>query len=415
GPGFVVLGEKYIKEGGRMAFIMTATIASGRGAAWAGARRTIEKSCDLEYLITGSQFSFNTNKQECMFVARKRKNGETPKTHALFCVLSGDLEDGNMAHAAAREILAAGEDGGEWGELRIAGRLVGEFARLRYRGRETWDGIAFANLRLTAAADMLADAGKLPYYSDDDSAIPMRPLEKLAAFGSYRLHRYTNAPQVKEKARRYLGFSKPATRYAGYYPGYQKSMTGIGQKDILHISENPNCHFLPLPKCDAWAKKYFSWGGRIVVNTSFGFNSSRRLASLISVPVQGANYQPVRLHNDSDERAKAMVLWLNSTPATMLMAAYSVGCGGAKVMLSQKAVGDMPVLDLDALTAAQIKSLSRAFDKIAEMEFMPIPKMAEDPARRAIDDALAKTLRLRGFDFAALREALAAESIICGK
>ena len=175
-----------------MAFIMTSTIAEGRGAAWAGARRRIEKNCDLEYLIVSREpgrfnFSSSTNLQECMFVARKRK------------ILA---------------ILDAEKDGAEWGKLRIDKREIGEFARLRYRGKSTWDGIAFLNLQLSAV---------------------------------------------------------------------------------------------------------------------------------------------------------------------------------------------------------QLKSLARAFDKIAGMDFLPIPQMAECPARKAADDALARALNLDDFDFAALRNALAAEPIITGK
>ena len=138
-----------------MAFIMTSTIAEGRGAAWAGARARIEKTCDLECLIVSREpgrfnFSASTNLQECMFVARKRKNGETPKDRALFCVLSENPQNGNMALGTALAILDAEESGAEWGKLRIDKREIGEFARLRYRGKSTWDGIAFLNFQLSA-------------------------------------------------------------------------------------------------------------------------------------------------------------------------------------------------------------------------------------------------------------------------
>ena len=422
GPGFAALGEKYIKPGGRMALVMTSTVANGRSKAWAGVRARIEKTCDLEHLIISREpgkfnFSHNTNLQECMIIVRKRENGDKPKTRAMFSVLSANPQDGAMAYATARAILDAEQKGKEWGKLRIAGRDIGEFALLRYRDKDAWDGTAFTNLRLTMAADMLADSGKMNPYSSANggAAIPMRPLGKLASFGSYRLHRYTNAPEIEEDARRYLSFSKTPTRFAGYYPGHYKRVAGIGQKDVRGIKEEPNCYFLPLPKCQRWADKYFAWGGRVVINVSFGFNSSRRLASLISMPVQGANYQPVRLHNDSDERAKAMVLWLNSTPCTMLIAVNAVGCGRSKVMFSKQAASDMPVLDLDALNKKQLTALARAFDKIAAMEFMPMPQMAECPARKAVDDALAKILNLPDFNFADLRAALAAEPIITGK
>ena len=420
GPGFVTLGEKYIKPGGRMAFILSTTIATGRSQAWQKARARIEKTCDLEMFITSrdpvhSNFSYGTNLQECMFIARKRKDKEKPQDRAMFVILSKNPQTGEAARAAADAILRA-EKGDDWGELRgLGNNVIGEFARLPYREFGTWDGIAFSNLRLTMAAGVFASEGRMPPYSQGKSVMPMRKLGEMADFGSYRLHRYTNDPAIEEDVPRRLSFSKTPTGYPGYYPGHHKRQTGIGQKDITDILEKPNCHFLPMPGYEEWAEKYFSWGGRVVINVSFGFNSSRRLASLISAEVQGANYQPVRLHKDTNDRAKALTLWLNSTPATLLIAASSVYCKGAKVMFSQEAAKNMPVLDLDQLSAKQLKSLAAAFDKAAKRKLRPLPEMAEDKARMAIDDALAKTLNLNDFDFDALRKALAAEPIISGR
>lgn len=421
GPGFVTLGEKYVKPGGRMAFILSTTIATGRGKAWQQARARVEKTCDLELFITSrdpahSNFSYGTNLQECMFVARKRKDGEKPKKRALFAILSSNPQSGEAARATAAAILQAERGDDNWGELRgLGNKVIGEFARLRYRDAGTWDGVAFANLRLTMAADVFANNGKVPPYSTGKSSVPVCKLEEMAEFGSHHLHCHTNAPAIQEKIKRRIAFSKTPTRYAGYYPGYHRHNTGIWQRDIYAIGEPPNCYFLPLPGEEQWTERYFAGGGRIVINGSFRFNTSRRLASLISVPVQGANYQPVRLKKDTNARAKSLVLWLNSTLGTLMIATYSVYCQGAKVMLSQQAARHLPVLNLDKLDAPQLNALAKVFDKIAKQKLRPLPEMADDPARIAIDDALAKVLNLRGFDFADLRRALAAEPIITGK
>lgn len=422
GPGFIHLAEKYVKQGGRIAMIMSATLASGRNKAWTAARNRIEKSCDLEHLIVSREvgrfnFSSSTNLQECMFIARKRLDGEKKKEHAMFSVLTENPQDANAAYATAKAITEAANSKEGFGDLKIRDRQIGEFAFLRYRNRNMpWGGTAFTNLRLTMAANLFAEKGKIMPYSSNKSALPVCPLATLADFGSYRLHRYTNVAAIEEKVRPRLGISKTKTKYASYYPGYHKLKTGIGQKDITSILESPTCYFMPLTNDDkSWADKYFSWGGKIAINVSFGFSSSRRLVTLLSEPVQGANYQPVRLKEETPERSKAMVLWLNSTLSTMMIAMYSVNCGGSKVMFSKEAAENLPALNLDALSSAQITALAEEFDIIAEMQFGKIPEMAEDPARIAIDDALVKTLDLRDFDFNGLRHALADEPIINGK
>ena len=414
GPAFVALGEKYVKPGGRLAFILSTTLASGRGKAWESARARIEKDCDLEFFIASrdtsrSNFSENTNLQECMFVARKRQQKEKPSNKAMFAVLTENPRSTEAAIATASSILRGAESNDEYGKLRIAEREIGEFAFLNYRDRAVWDGIAFRNLRLTMAADIFADEGSVRPYSTGKARIPITPFENLAKFGSHHLHCFIN----EDKHRR-LHFSATKTSYAGYYPGHYKRETGIAQKDIARIKESPNCYLLPLPDCEEWTRNYFAKGGRIVINGSFRFNTARRLASLISVRVQGANYQPIRLNKETVQRAKAMVLWLNSTPALLLIATHAVYCEGAKVMFSQQAAKDLPVLNLDALSESQIKSLARAFDSVAKMKLRPLPEMTKDPARKKIDDALKSALKLDGFDFPALRAALANEPIIQG-
>ena len=422
GPGFVALGEKYIKPGGRMAFIMSTTISSGRGMGWSIARERIESSCDLEHFIISREsgrpnFSYNTNLQECMFIARKRENGEQPKERAMFSVLSTNPEDVNQAHATVRAIVDAEQSGEEWGKLRIDGREIGEFARLRYRDKGTWDGIAFVNLRLTAAVDTLSAEGILPIYSLKKSRLVLRRLGQLATFGSYSLGRHTDDPSIREEKNRFLTFSNAKTSYAGYYPGRLRRQTATRQKDINVIVESPNCYLSPFPNCEKRTKTFFASAGRVLLNRSFRFNTMHRLASLISAPVQADNFIPISVNNKhlSEYREKALTLWLNSTPAIALIAIYAVYCEGAKVMLSLQAIKNMPVLDLDSLSDKQIKLLARAFDKIATMKFMSLPEMCEDPARIAIDQALGDVLNLHDFDWTALRAALAAEPVIVGK
>ena len=422
GPGFIALAEKYTKPGGRMAFILSTTIASGRSPAWAGARARIERKCDLEHFIVSRDsnrpnFSSETNLQECMFVVRKRENGDKPKERAMFSVLSENPQNSAIALAAARAMMDAEQSGKEWGKLKIDGREIGQFARLRYRGGGIWNGIAFANLQITIAANALADSGRLPTYSLEESRMPLRPLGELVDFGSYSLGRFTDDPSIKEEKNRFLFMVSHKTSYAGYYPGRLSREEGVRQMDIGAITEEPNCYLSPFPKQEKKAHKFFADAGRIVLNRSFRFNTMRRLASRLSVPVQGDNCIPMSLLNKErgEQREKAMILWLNSTPAIMLAAVCAVYCHGSKVMMTLQATRNMPALDLDALNKRQLSAFAKVFDKVAKMKFMPIPQMAEDPARKAIDDALAKILNLPDFDFASLRSALAAEPIISEK
>ena len=62
----------------------------------------------------------------------------------------------------------------------------------------------------------------------------------------------------------------------------------------------------------------------------------------------------------------------------------------------------LPVLDLRRLAPAQLQGLSDLFDRLAEAEFERLPRMADCPARRALDDGVSEILGLP--DLATLRE-----------
>ena len=154
------------------------------------------------------------------------------------------------------------------------------------------------------------------------------------------------------------------------------------------------------------------------MNQSFRFNTARRFASLISERVQASHYWPVSLQKETEERLKALTLWLNSTPSVLLVAHMSQSTHGAKVGFSQAAAMDLPVPDLDALKPAQLRKLAKGFDAVvAKTErgkgLLPLPRMTKDPTRKLLDDAVSDALGLG--DLHPLRAALAIEPIIASR
>ncbi len=69
----------------------------------------------------------------------------------------------------------------------------------------------------------------------------------------------------------------------------------------------------------------------------------------------------------------------------------------------------MPVLDVRKLTRRQRQKLAQTFDQLADKPLMPLSQLADDPVRKAIDDAISATLGLP--DLTPLRVALAREPV----
>ena len=414
GPGFVALACKRVKPGGRVAMILPSTLATGMGRAWAGSRENLERDFNLETLIVSRDsarpnFSMNTNFQECVCVARKRRNGEKPSNKALFVSLRRNPSTGDDGLAAARVILRAEKDGRDLGDLDEG---FGQFARLSWHGKSAWRGVSFANLHLAFVAENFFGNGSLlPYVTGKASAL--KPLGELADFGGHTLDLRINHPDVK-----FLRISETETVYAGYYPGYHRKKTGIGHKDSADIQESPHCWLAPMPNCEKKAEDYFAKAGRLAINQSFGFHTARRLAALISHPVQASHYWPVRLRKETEARLKALTVWINSTPSILLIAHTCSSTNGTKVNFSQAAAKELPVPDLDALTSAQFGKLTEGFDAVVAAAnrgegLLPMPMMVQDPTRKLLDDAVSNALGLG--DLHPLRAALANEPIIVSR
>ncbi|MBE8158138.1 MAG: hypothetical protein HAW59_01930 [Betaproteobacteria bacterium] len=424
GPAFIALAchkrtkSHFIRPGGRLALILPATFAVGMGNAWKTSRACIEKDFDLEMLIVSREskrpnFSDSTNLQECIVVARKRKPRAVKKKKAMFVVLRRNPQTVDRALAATNAIVRANKSGEQFGVINgdsLLGGNTGEYMFLPYLGKSAWRGISFANMRLSLVAENLMLNGNLKPFARK-SKIPMRPLGELAFIGSNRLHKYLGDP---DHAKRRAVLSKTTTPYPGYFPGEYKRKTGISQKDLRHMAEEPQCHWLPLPDREEWADNYYADAGNIVLAESFGFHSMRRLAALISRPVQASHYWPLKLRKKGVQKRKALTLWLNSTPALLLTAHFAQTTKDTKVNLSQAAAEEMPVLDLEKLSAANLRKLAALFDKIAKGGgLLPIPQMENDDVRKEIDAAFSQ---ICGFgDLSPLRAALANEPIITNK
>ncbi|MDA7969090.1 MAG: SAM-dependent methyltransferase [Gammaproteobacteria bacterium] len=431
GAGFMALAclkrphSAFIREGGKLAAILPATVAVGMSRAWAGVRAKIEEDFDLETLIVSREkgrvnFSEDTALQECILIARKRKPGEKPSKTALFVVLHKNPATVDTALAVVRAIQRAGKSKSVYGDLRLSepekgktpkmtadAGYIGQYARLPWHGRSAWRGVSFAHMQLAFAAESFSQHGELRPYAK--GKIALCKLGGIATLGGHTLDLKLNHPNFKR-----LGIAPHATPYAGYYPAYHKQKTGISHKDARQILEEPHCHLLPLPKHEDWMDEFYKSAGHIVLNQSFRFNTACRLAAVVSEPVQASHYWPISLRNESKVKLKTMALWLNSTPALLLIANAAQSTHGAKVSFSQKAALELPVLDVPSLSAAQLKKVARVFDQIAAGDgLLPLPQMEHDEERKKIDDVFSEILGLG--DLAALRAALASEPIISGR
>jgi hypothetical protein len=140
------------------------------------------------------------------------------------------------------------------------------------------------------------------------------------------------------------------------------------------------------------------------------FNTQRLLAVRLPETALSNVWWPFRLREDDEYFEKALVLWLNSTLGIIMVMSHRVPTRGAWVEFKKPVYEMMPVLDLWSLSQDQIMRLADTFDAVADEGLLPLPQMAHDPVRVAIDRSISEILELPSLD--RLRQALAREPVI---
>ena len=120
---------------------------------------------------------------------------------------------------------------------------------------------------------------------------------------------------------------------------------------------------------------------------------------------------PVRIEEIPVE--KALAVWLNSSLGLLTVLVRRTSTEGGWVAMKKADLKVLPVLDPRRLSTSQVQNLSRLFDSLATAEFERLPRMAHCPARRALDDGIAKILDLP--DLSTLRDLLASEPVISNR
>ncbi len=110
---------------------------------------------------------------------------------------------------------------------------------------------------------------------------------------------------------------------------------------------------------------------------------------------------------------KALAVWLNSSIGLLTTLAERTSTEGGWVAIKKADLEQLPVLDMRAISHAQVQRLSELFDRMAEEEFERLPAMAQCPARRRLDDGIAAILGLP--NLAGLRRLLATEPVVSNR
>ncbi|MBM4302413.1 MAG: hypothetical protein FJ121_12975 [Deltaproteobacteria bacterium] len=411
GALFVVLGDRYLKPGGRLALVIPKAIISG--VSWEPTRELLRKKYRLEYLVSSHDplrwnFSESTSLSEVLLVARKINNSE----HTQGPMLSINLWrnpatpfDALAINQALRNTPVPEEfpQGQGAMELFLGKEKLGEALAFDWEVIKEWPMWmlpgAFAQSDLIRAAYHLMQ-GKLWLPGGGvQGHIPLRPLKDFASLGP-------DGRDIHDGFR----LSEALTAYAAFWGHESESIYTMEQKPNIHLSPLPVAKISrPLRRVeDLWPL-----AGKILLGARVWLYTRRLWAVRLSEPVLSNVWWPVSLKEKykADIYEKALVLWFNSTIASLMLLANRQETRGAWVQFKKPVLAALPVLDLNRISLEQLEILAAAYDGLGEQGLKTFPEMDVDEVRARIDAAISQALGLP--DFSIFRRLLAQEPVVC--
>ena len=386
GTSFLVLADRMVKPGGRIAFVLPDTALAGDS--WAGIRRMLAERYSVEFVITSHDsklpsFSFDTNIAEALIVARRLRKDEEPPGVAKFVNLWRGLDSETDALALTRAIRNAAS----LPVHRADGPLAGGSSLML--GAEQWgeivespiDGAPWKAARwqraLVCQFAAAVERGELHRFDGLRSLgrIPVAPLGEVCNVG----------PQDRQ----IYGSIGRFDAYRGYDPQAQfPALWGINSTIHQGFTAEPNARLAPQPNrnyAELWEQ-----ASALQITRDIRFNAQRIMA--VFTPIRALGIRSwfsinVREPNTIAKRKQetALSLWLNSTMGMLQFGNQSnrsqLGRGtGSKAMLRA-----IPVLDVRQLQEWQLDAALAIWRDFQDKTFEPFHRCAIDANRIELD------------------------------
>lgn len=428
GAVFIALGDRYLKDGGRMALVCPRSLISG--IAWRKIRDLLLNDYEVEYIITsheapgGWNFSENTDLDEVLLVARKVGEGVPKKTiianlwrkpvnEMESIIIASQLR--GLKGAALNELHDVLENqNSSHFNLILGGRKVGEAYTVTYEtfkdAADTWGQLApFAQSELNRVAYVYISSGQI--YLPGRGVVDSVGLTKLGNVAS------VIGPDVRQIH---------STFRTSVYQTPYSALWNHRSEEIRAIQQQPNMWLEPKPGKGESANSLWRRSGRLMVAERLRLNTHRVVASYLTSGALANVWWPVRLKEavtsegvlvSAEEHEKIQVLWVNTTFGIFGLLAYRQDTEGAWVKFKKEILNLVPILDLSKLTREQVDGLLATFDRFCGSEMEPLPDQFSEAAsgigvRREMDLEVLKTLTGKEIGLKPLYECLAEEPII---
>ncbi len=380
---FAAVANRKLNPGGVFAFVLPLVAAAGQS--WDKFRRMLTAEyTDISVISIAAanfdsiSFSADTGLGECLIIARKRVGDEPKAARAQFTSLRQRPQDIAQASIVATAMLDNPdvrriEDGPYGGEpLSLGAEKIGE----------TLDMPQSADGKLSAVRLYDASVAQTAYSLTQSTLwLPAQPqpLElKMARLGSVGKRGLVSRDIIEPPTRG--PFDKIEPSATATYPALWNHNA---RKETRIICE-PDSQLQVRRGLEDKAAAVWNTASRAHHNVEFGFASQPLCVAITEFPSIGGRAWPNIQFADA-RFDYAFALWGNSTLGILMHWWHASLQHAGRGAISIRAAESLPILDLRALTDAQLATAQEIFDEFRELELQPA-YLADADANRALLD-----------------------------
>ncbi len=395
---FLALADRKLARDGMLAMVMPLTLLTG--VSWQKCRNRLAESYDSLILISiaGSDsksmsFSADTGMAECLVIGKR--NGKR-QSRAVFVVLERSPQHPAFSAKIAEEIRRLIEDkairqlednpaGGT--HIRLGEELVGQAIDAPLPSSGSWKVARIVDFSLAQCAYQLAENGQV-WLPAQFSAIGI-PVSTVGSIGETGpIGRDINGTNPDGSIRG--PFDVRETRQ-GSVPTFpilwahnlkrEKTMLFDADREGLprKVESESEQEIV-----NSKAEQVFETATHCHHNVDFQFNAqSTAMQFTARKTIGGRAWLSIMLENDAHE--KALTLWGNSLLGLLMYWWHASRQQAGRGSLAKSAVQDLTVLDVTALTAAQLQRAAQIFDAACQLPLKPLHQLDSDENRKLLD------------------------------
>ena len=392
---FASLAHLKLKPGGVLALVLPLTVATG--ASWSKVREMLTTNYDDISILSiasgnGSiAFSSDTGIAECLVIARKGENDESPSKSAVFTSLNRRpidfVQSATTAHAIDdnSESVRAIEDG-PYGGTRVmaGGELMGEMLSASHQSNgDAWPAVRLSDGAVAQAAHALTESRLWLPGVTEAVELKTAPLNQVGKMGFYHID--INGPVPRGP------FDNVAASPTATYPSLWNHNA---EKETRMICE-PDSQLIVRQGMEDRAGIIWKTSSRSHLNRDFRLNSQPLTVAITEVPTLGGTAWPNVIFDDP-RFDYTFAVWGNSTLGLLSFWWHSSRQQTGRARISIRLAETMPILDLRALTDDQHATAKQIFDEFEGKEFKPAYLADADNNRAVLDEYV--ICDLLGFD-----------------